>query len=217
MSYLLSFKSLRHIQNVFKMLKLDIQQPSCDQFQNRVSADQCHMTVLQAQVYSVQLIEVTCFFIVFCLPVMVFKWSQAQQTLLQKYIFTSSHLAFGLGYSCSCWPFGQYTGSRALDRTRTACNCSSFKLLLTKLKVIVSNFWGWTESWKYVFYRLPASGPSKSSRSVAPAKRITAYSSEVSIFSSPTAYSLPSKVVSPRYALLWCMSGSLIQVSLTGL
>ena len=44
------------------MLKLDIQQPSCDQFQNRVSAD--HM----AQVYSVQLIEVTCFFIVFCLP-----------------------------------------------------------------------------------------------------------------------------------------------------
>ena len=37
------------------MLKRDIQQPSCDQFQNRVSADQCHMTVLQAQVYSVQL------------------------------------------------------------------------------------------------------------------------------------------------------------------
>ena len=134
-------KSLRHTQNVFKMLKRDIQQPSCDQFQNRVSADQCHMTVLQAQVYSVQLIEVTCFFIVFCLPLMVFKWSQAQQTLLQKYIFTSSHLAFGLGYSCSCWPFGQYTGSRAPDRTRTACNCNSFKFLLTRLKMIVSNFW----------------------------------------------------------------------------
>ena len=26
--------------------------PCCDQFQNRVSADQCHTTVLQAQVYN---------------------------------------------------------------------------------------------------------------------------------------------------------------------
>ena len=73
MSYMLSLKVSGIHKMYLKMLKRDIQQPSCDQFQNRVSADQCHMTVLQAQVYSVQLIEVTCFFIAFCLPVMVFK------------------------------------------------------------------------------------------------------------------------------------------------